>query len=120
MDILVIIIKVIILLSILKVWLFNYNKSSPWRGGEANSMKQEFANYGLPDWMLPTIGVLKVGLAIILFISIWFPSVEVLGGYGIAILMLGAIAMHVKIGDPIKKSLPAFLFLVLAVLAVVL
>jgi cell shape-determining protein MreD len=30
------------------------------------------------------------------------------------VLMIGAILMHVKIGDPLKKSLPAFLMLVLS------
>jgi hypothetical protein len=30
--------------------------------------------------------------------------------------MLGAVSMHVKIGDPIKKSFPAFTFLVLSLI----
>jgi hypothetical protein len=34
--------------------------------------------------------------------------------------MLGAVAMHVKIGDPVKKSVPAFTMLVLSVLIAVL
>jgi len=34
--------------------------------------------------------------------------------------MLGAVSMHIKISDPLKKSLPAFTFLVLSVLVAVL
>jgi hypothetical protein len=43
-----------------------------------------------------------------------YPQVELLAAYGIAILMTGAVSMHFKIGDPLKKSLPAFTFLVLS------
>jgi len=37
---------------------------------------------------------------------------------GIAVLMLGAIAMHVKIGDPLIKSMPAFIFMALSLVIV--
>jgi hypothetical protein len=35
---------------------------------------------------------------------------------GVVVLMLGAIAMHVKVGDPRQKSLPAALLLVLSLI----
>ena len=35
---------------------------------------------------------------------------------GMAILMIGAIAMHIKVKDPLMKSLPAFTMLVLSVI----
>ena len=118
MDTLVIVIKSFILLSILNVWLLNFNKSTTWRGGSANSMQEEFSNYGLPNWMVYVVGFLKITFAIGLFVSIWLESIEVISGLGIAVLMLGAILMHVKIGDPIKKSFPAFSFLVLSLIAI--
>jgi len=40
---------------------------------------------------------------------------EYAGAIGIAVLMSGAILMHVKISDPAKKSIPAAIFLVLSV-----
>jgi hypothetical protein len=33
----------------------------------------------------------------------------------VAVLMLGAVAMHFKVGDPFKKSVPALAVLVLCV-----
>jgi len=36
--------------------------------------------------------------------------------YGMAVLMLGAIVMHFKVKDPLKKSLPAFTMLLLSLI----
>lgn len=113
--------KLIVGLSILNVWLVRSKKSTEWRGGEASNIKEEFKNYGLPEWFMYLIGTLKVGLALLLLLSIGFPTmggVEIgtYSAYGIAILMLGAVSMHVKIGDPVMKSLPAFTFLVLSLI----
>jgi len=109
-------IKALILISILNVWLVRPNKATPWRGGAANSLKEEFSEYGLPSWFMVLIGILKVGSAVLLFVSIWNPELELYGAYGIAILMAGAIGMHLKISDPLKRSIPAFSFLVLSLL----
>jgi hypothetical protein len=49
-----------------------------------------------------------------LLASIYYSQAESIAAYGIAFLMLGAVSMHLKIGDPLKKSLPAFTFLVLS------
>ena len=40
--------QVIIGLSVMRVWTINFNKSTPWRGGGARNMKEEFTAYGLP------------------------------------------------------------------------
>ena len=111
-------IKAFILLSILNVWFVRSGKSTQWRGGAASSLKEEFAKYGLADWFMYLIGVLKVGSAILLFASIWKPELELYGAAGIAILMAGAIGMHLKISDPLKRSFPAFSFLILALLTI--
>jgi len=39
--------KIIVGLSLLNVWLLQYNKPSRWRGGDAKTMMQEFDVYGL-------------------------------------------------------------------------
>lgn len=111
--------KLIIGLSILNVWLVRSKKSTEWRGGDANNIVEEFQTYGLPVWFMWTIGTLKVILAVMLLASIYYPGLEQIAAYGIAILMLGAVSMHIKISDPLKKSLPAFTFLVLSVLVAV-
>lgn len=116
MEILMITLKLIVGLSILNVWLVRSKKSTAWRGGDAKNIEEEFKNYGLPVWFMYTVGAAKVGLAILLIVSIFYPQLEAIVAYGIAFLMLGAVLMHIKISDPLKKSLPAFTFLVLSLM----
>ena len=83
-------------------------------------MQEEFAVYGLPMWFMNVVGGLKVILALLLLASIWYASLEPVAAYGIAALMLGAVSMHFKVGDPLTKSLPAFSFLVLSLVVALL
>jgi hypothetical protein len=117
-DIIEIIIKLAVGLSILNVWLLNRNKSTPWRAKNANNMTEEFAAYGLSPAIMIVVGTLKCLFAVLLIVSIFYQGVEWVGAAGIAILMAGAISMHFKIGDPIKKSLPAAIFLILSLLVI--
>lgn len=114
MNYLEIALKIIVALSIINVWLLRFGKSTPFRGGNAKNMKEEFAEYGLPAWFMGIIGTIKVLLSIALLISIWIPEAENIAALGLAILMLGALGMHLKIGDPFKKSIPAITFLILS------
>jgi hypothetical protein len=98
-------------LSILNVWLVQYNKKTPWRGGNASSIKEEFSVYGLPDWSLYLVGFIKIALAVTLIAAIWFPLVLKPSALGLAALLTGSVIMHIKIKDPIKKSIPALIFL---------
>lgn len=120
MNYLELILQIIIAAGILNVWLFRFGTKSQWRGGNSSNMKEEFAVYGLPPWSVYAIGSLKVLCAIGLLAGIWLPSLVTPSGGGLAVLMLGAVIMHVKVGDPPKKSLPAFTLLVLSVLVVIL
>lgn len=108
--------KVIIFISIINVWFFRFNKKTLFRGGEASSMKAEFAAYGLSETMMYLVGALKVLSALGLLLSIWAPQLAIPAAAIMAILMLGAIFMHFKINDPLSKSLPAFIFLLLSLL----
>ena len=111
MDIFIIILKIIVAFSLLNVWLLQYNKPTQWRGGDAQNIVEEFKVYGLPVWMCYLVGFLKVTLAIVLLVSNWYPVLENPAAIGLALLLTGSIIMHIKIGDPIKKSFPAALFL---------
>ncbi|WP_297798533.1 DoxX family protein [uncultured Eudoraea sp.] len=115
----IIAVKLFIFLSIINVWFFRFGKSTDWRGGNATSMKEEFEAYGLPAPMLYLVGGLKVLFATLLVVSIWYEKLAIPAAAGMAILMLGAIIMHFKINDPIKKSIPAFSFLVLSLIIIV-
>ncbi len=103
----------IVAISILNVWLVQNKKPTQWRGGSATTIIEEFKVYGLPVWMCYVIGTLKVVLALGLLAAIWYPALKQPSALGLALLLLGSIAMHIKIKDPLKKSFPAFLFLIM-------
>ncbi len=70
-------------------------------------MPEEFEAYGLPKWLLWTVGVLKVSSAVCLVAGIWVEVLVMPAAAFITALMLGAIAMHLKVHDPVIKSVPA-------------
>ncbi len=112
--------QLVIALGLLNVWLLRTGKPTPWRGGKAKNMREEFAAYGLPPWFMWVIGFLKVTLAILLIVGLWVTSITKPAAVGVAALMLGAIAMHFKTGDPLKKSLPAITLFVLCLIVAIL
>ncbi|WP_378175448.1 DoxX family protein [Aquimarina sp. SS2-1] len=116
MNYVIIIMQVIVGVSILNVWLVQNKKATKWRGGNAETIVEEFQVYGLPVWSCYVIGALKVLLAILLIVSIWYPFLKETAALGLALLLLGSIAMHFKIKDPLYKSFPAFLFFVMCTL----
>jgi len=113
MEYIVIAAKLIVGISLLNVWLIQKDKPTRWRGGDAQNIVDEFKAYGLPVWMCYLVGFLKVTLGILLIISIWVPVLAYPAAIGLAVLLAGSIIMHFKIGDPLYKSLPAFIFLLL-------
>ena len=109
--------QVIVALCLLNVWLVRAKASTAYRGGSAQSLKEEFATYGLPDWTFYMVGILKVGSAILLLLGIWVKSPDLvrLPALVVAGLMVGALAMHAKVKDPLTKSLPALAMLLMCV-----
>ena len=105
---------------ILNVWFLRFNKDTGYRGGDATNMKEEFAEYGMSETTMYAIGATKVGLAGLMLIGHRVPKVVRPASAGLAALMLGAIGMHVKVGDPIKRALPAISVFTLATTSAVL
>ena len=114
MDLLRIALQVVVGLGILNVWLIRANRVTGYRGGDAKSLKEEFATYGLPPWFFYLIGTLKILCAIALLAGIWFPSLATLGGAGLAALMAGAFSMHLKVKDPFRKAIPSLVMLAMS------
>ena len=97
------VLQVVLALGLINVWLVRSGKATAFRGGVATNLRQEFAAYGLSDAVFYLVGALKLASAVAL----------------LAALMLGAIAMHLKVRDPILKSVPALAMLAMtATLAV--
>jgi len=119
MEWLVIASQLVIALGLLNVWLLRTGKPTPWRGGNAKNMREEFAVYGLSPGFMKVIGSLKVTLAFCLIIGLWVHMVTRPAAIGVAALMLGAVAMHVKAKDPSQRALPAVTLLLLSILVAI-
>lgn len=118
MEALVQICQIIVGCGLLNVWLLRFNKPTAYRGAAAANMLEEFAAYGLPVWSCYVVGFLKVASAFALLAGLIHPALVLPGAAVIAILMAGAVAMHLKVGDPFKKSLPALSMLVLSAIII--
>ena len=97
--------------TVFNVWLIRQGNSTPYRGAEANSLKEEFLAYGLSEPIFYTIGGLKLLAALALLLGLGVKSLVKPAAQLIIVLMVGAIAMHLKVGDPFLKNLPALTML---------
>ena len=108
-----VILQCVVALGLLNVWLLRANQSTPYRGGGARTLREEFAAYGLPPFAMYVVGTLKVGAALCLIAGIWWRSLVCPAALLISLLMVGALVMHVKIHDPARKSAPALVLLLM-------
>ena len=104
---------------VLNVWLFRFGKATIYRGGDATNMIEEFAVYGLNETMVYLVGGLKILAAIGLLIGFYNKKTITPAAGLMAMLMVGAIVMHFKVGDEIIKFLPAGIMFVLSSLIIV-
>lgn len=108
------ILQVILGLGLLNVWLLRASSATSYRGGTAQSLRAEFSAYGLPTWFFYLVGFLKISSAVLLLAGIWYPEAIVPAASLVAALMVGAIAMHIKVQDPAARSLPALAMLAMS------
>jgi uncharacterized membrane protein YphA (DoxX/SURF4 family) len=109
-----IICQVIIGLGIINVWLFRSNRKTLYRGCNASNLKEEFAAYGLPPLAIWVVGVIKVGAAIALLVGVFVPSIVQPAAIVVALMMVGALAMHAKVKDSMQRFIPAAIMLLLS------
>jgi hypothetical protein len=119
MTTLTILLQIVIALGIFNVWALRQGKATPWRPLGARNMAEEFRHYGLPDWMRRLVGAMKMSLATLLLIGVWYQSIAVVAATGISVLMAFAVLAHIKVRDPWVKSAPAFSMMVLSVAVIV-
>jgi len=115
MDTIRIVVQLIVGLGLLNVWLLRFGKKTPYRGKGAENLRAEFEAYGLPVWFMWVVGVLKIGVAAALLAGIWMPALVQPAALVLIVLMLGAVAMHLKVKDPFKRAIPALSMLIMAV-----
>ena len=116
----IIALKIIIALGLLNVWILRFDKSSSYRGGNANNMTEEFKNYGLPSTFMYGVGLFKVLLALFLIVSVFIGDTldqyVYVGLVFLSFVMVGSILMHFRVKDPLKKSMPAILMIIMSVI----
>ena len=113
MEIVRIVAQIVLALGVLNVWLLRRSKTTPYRGGTAKTLPEEFAVYGLPHWFMVAVGVIKVTVSLALIAGIWLPVLVTPAAYILTVLMLAALIMHVKVKDVPQKSLPALAMITL-------
>ena len=104
----IVILKIIIALGLLNVWIVRFDKETPYRGGGASNMIEEFKNYGLPITFMYSIGLYKVLLSLFILYSLFFGSkydqLVSMGLVFLSFIMVGSIIMHLRVKDPLNKS----------------
>ncbi len=105
---------------IINVWFNRFDKDTGYRGGDATNMKEEFEEYGFSEDTMYAVGAAKVSLAGLMLVGHAVPRVTRPASVGLAAFMLGAIGMHIKVGDPVKRYLPALTVLSLSTVSAVL
>ena len=108
------VLQLVVGLGLLNVWLLRSKSATAYRGGGATSLQEEFAVYGLPSAAFYAVGALKITSAVVLIAGVWLPLPVTLAAGVVAALMVGALLMHIKVGDPVKKAVPATLMLALS------
>ena len=97
------------------MWLLRRQSATAYRGGEAKNLKDEFATYGLPAPMFYIVGGLKIICGVLLLVGLAYQPVVLPAAAVVAVLMMGAVAMHLKVRDPVSKYVPAALMLAMSV-----
>lgn len=97
--------KVIIPVAIFFVWVVRYE-----------NIVKEFKQYSLPDWLRDLVGITKLSCA--LLIATASGHMLQLGAGGLALLMVAALLMHLKVKNPPFKMLPAAILLIFSLLII--
>lgn len=108
------ILQLVVVGGLLNVWVLRKSKGTAYRGGDSQTLMQEFKTYGLSEKIFYLVGFLKISAAMGLIAAFWMPALTLYSASVIAVLMVGALMMHFKVKDPIKKSLPALAMLVMS------
>ena len=111
MENVILTLKLVVALGILNVWIVRRVQPTPYRGQSAQTLREEFTAYGLPDWVFTAVGVVKIALALALLISIWMPDLARPAALALGAIMVVAFGMHLKVRDPAIKSLPSLVVL---------
>ena len=113
------ILQACVALTLLWVWIVRFGRATPYRGGRAKNMKDEFAVYDLPEWSVWVVGVCKVLLSLSLLAGLIYEDLVKPTALALSVLMLAAVWMHLKMRrDSLVKAAPAYLLFMACVFLV--
>ena len=102
LDILIELIKIVSSVAIFFVWVVRYE-----------NIRKEFNDYNLPTWLRDLTGILKLSFAWMLHSS--NPGMVVVGSSGITLLMLAAVATHVRLKSTFRRYIASVTMLLLSI-----
>ncbi|MFF4778776.1 DoxX family protein [Microtetraspora fusca] len=79
-----------------------------------DEMAAQLARLGVPTGLMRVIGGLEIVGAVGLVVGLWVGVLGVAAALGLALLMAGAVATHIKARDTAKGTLPSLVLLVLS------
>ena len=109
------VLQLIVGVGLLNVWVVRSSKGTAYRGGGARTLREEFAAYGLPDLAFYFVGAVKIIAGVVMLAGLWWSLPVRTAAVAVIALMVGAIAMHIKVKDPVLKAVPAVLMLIMCV-----
>ena len=102
METLLILSQIIVSISVIIVWVFR-----------RENIMVEFKQYGISDTIRDIVGALKISLATILILGIWYNEFLISSSLSMAFLMICAQYFHVKVKNPLNKFIPSLFLLIL-------
>ena len=105
MDNLLTFAQIILGISVIFVWIFR-----------KDNITKEFLQFGLSNLVKNIIGALKISLATILILGIWYQIPLAIPSLFMGFLMICAQYFHVKVKNPWHKFLPSLFLLLLSLL----
>ena len=102
-----IVLQVLVAAAVFFVWVPRYD-----------NIVTEFRQWGLPDALRDLVGILKLACSLLLLVGIERSRFAVIGGAGIAVLMAGAVATHLRHKSPPPRMLPSISLLAVALVII--
>ena len=95
--------QVILSISVTIVWVFR-----------RDNITLEFKQYELSSLTENIVGALKISLATVLILGIWYSELLIISSLCMALLMICAQYFHFKVSNPFSKKVPSLLLLILS------
>ena len=105
MEQIIILAQLIVSISVLVVWVFR-----------RDNIDLEFQLYKLSNLTKNIIGALKISLATILILGIWYSELLLISSLSMAFLMLCAQYFHFRAENPWHKYIPSLFLLTLSLI----